>query len=211
MLRYAKTTFFIALLLFSVPAGSSENVVLTPCNSENNCNKLINKGKRELIKLRYENALNTFTAAARCDPENSEVQLLLGCCFERIGKMSDALSQYEKVVNSAKNEFDIASAHISKSRILQQLNRISEAIEECKLSIKFSPLNSSYRHLGDLYKSNRQLNLAIEQYNLVAKNEPESSIWLKLAQAYSSIGQSDKAAEANAKADELKRVARGKY
>lgn len=207
MLWYAKTTILIALLFFSVPAGSSENVVLIPCNSDNNCNELINKGKRELIKLRYENALNTFKAAARCNPANDEVQLLIGYCFERMGRLSDALSQFDKIVNSEKNEFDIASAHMSKSRILQQLNKIPEAIEECKLSIKLSPLNASYRRLGDLYKDNRQLDLAIEPYSLVAKNDPGSSIWLELAQAYSSIGEPQKAAEAHAKAEELMRLA----
>lgn len=200
-----RAILFMLLLMTLSQSGYAENVVMLPaCDQkiEDRCQALIDKGMHELSKSRKENALSFFSSACSVDSRNPLALLSLASCYSLLSKWTQSLEQFDKLIALDDSDY-CAEAHYRKSIVLQKLNRISSAIDECKLASDLNPGLGKTRFLGHLYMQNGQPNEAIEQFVVVAKEEPDATVWQNLEQCYKQIGNEEDAKKAHLKFEEF--------
>jgi len=79
---------------------------------------LLEVGQSYLLNKDYENAITKFAAALKINPHDPEIYYYLGLAYEGAGKLTDAVTMYEKTLAL---DCGFSNAEIRKNEIKSKL------------------------------------------------------------------------------------------
>ncbi len=121
-----------------------------------------------------------YKAEAQAKPKNSNVQLILGHLYKRLGKDTEALTAYQRAVELSQNNY---YPHFALGKMFATLrqheNAIIELIRAVELTIQTqstSPeeLTEIYKVLGRSFFSRDRVEEAISAWSKIAELDPEN-------------------------------------
>lgn len=138
-------------------------------------------------------AINSFQTATELDPELVDAWLILGELYEQ-QKDPIAIEYYNSAVNIDPN--NIAAQH-SKAFYLQNNGNVQEAIDIYRnIVILDKNYIGAYLNCGILYLTQDSTELALEQFDIMAKTKPDNAIaYFYRGQAYQDLGNIEAAKE----------------
>ena len=119
-----------------------------------------------------------YQSEAKAKPNDSNIQLILGHVYKRLGRDKDALTAYQRAVELSQNDY---YAHFALGQFYVLLRQHEDAITEltqaATLSEKtqtISPeeLTEIYKSLGQAYFSRDMLDEAVEAWQKIAALDP---------------------------------------
>ena len=127
-----------------------------------NINQAMQLGIEALQKNKLEDAKKIFSILLKKQPENSEINHLLGFTFQLLNKIDQAIFYYQKAVEIKPN---FAEAHKNLGNMFYKLGKINEAEPCYKKSIQLNP---------KLEEAKINLGIVLEQkkvFNWISENE----------------------------------------
>ena len=162
---------------------------------------LSEKGKRE-------EALADLGKFIELKPNNLRGYLVRAKFLQSYGKDIEALADFTKAKEVTAHKKDLGYMELLKLRaeLLSKLNRNDEAIEDLSLAVEiFDEDEDAYRMRGDQYLKQKKYKQAIKDYTTAIEISPRfaRASYQARANAYKQMGDLDKAASDQKKADEL--------
>lgn len=106
----------------------------------NNFSRQVSKGNDFYNKGQYEEALTYYEKALIEEPDDLNVQFVLGDCYERVGKVEQAKSQYQNIVGlDPANEVVYARliALYEKEKQYSEINQLLQSAQNEGIRMKF--------------------------------------------------------------------------
>lgn len=120
--------------------------------------KLLNKGNRAFMQKNYAEALKSYNAALKLNPQSSRARFNIGDCYIANGYVKGAIEQYDTVINLEHNNIYKAMAFHNKGFIHQmaaegkkdsvhlQQHFLREAIKQYKSALRLNPRDEDTRY-----------------------------------------------------------------
>ena len=126
--------------------------------------------------------------------QHEEVPLayaLLGVAEERLGKSSEAFSDYNHAIELEPNN---ATAHEGRGRLYEARGEIAKAIEEYSIAYRYQPSREAAIRLAELHRRAGQVQAAIQLYRRLLLERPDDlALRLEMATLMSENGQTEDA------------------
>ncbi len=121
-----------------------------------------------------------YEAEAAANPDNPNVQLILGHIHKRLGKDADAVKAYQRAVELAPNNyyshFALGQAYailLQHENAIGALNRAAKIAEETQTATP-EDLTATYKALGSAYFRRDRVDEAITAWTKIAELDPEN-------------------------------------
>ena len=115
--------------------------------------------------------LSELQKGAREQPDDPDVQNLLGAEHFKRGQKEEAAAAFRKAVNLAPNDPD---HHYNLAKSLADLGKEDEALAEYKRAVSLNPSDSGYHYdLGCFYDDRGQRAQAVEEYRATINCDPD--------------------------------------
>lgn len=158
-------------------------------------------------------AIVYYDKALKADPNNYNLLIKIGECYQEIGKAELAAEKFNKALSVSKNS-DLAlsnlekvwrqqiyknpadaEAHANLGVIYQQKGDFSLALQEYQKALRLKPASVNTKlNLGTLYQAQNKFSEAISQYDLVIYSDPSNVNARKFkAQCLESLGKDEEA------------------
>lgn len=154
-------------------------------------------GRVRYQQNKFDLAIAAFRLVLQHDPENLKAHNNLGLCLEAKDQTSPAIAEYRKAIDlDAKAPDHTEQPYLNEGKLLNTLNRASEAVSVLTEAVRISPSSSSSHYelgraqfaLGNLEDAQTELQKAI-------KLDPQnSSVHYLLGRVLSRMGKADEAA-----------------
>lgn len=164
---------------------------------------LYNAGKANYLLGKYETALELFNNTIIRNPNDANVHIYIGCCYERLGMFEKAI---EADLQALKIKPEYALAYHNLGVHYCQLNKYTEAIDAFKHALELEPDDADpYLGLGFVYSKLGMHREAIEVYNQALKIKPDSAnTYFGLGLSYYELNMYTESIEAYKQALEIK-------
>ena len=122
--------------------------------------------------------LNDYKAEAQTNPENANLQLILGHIYKHLGKDTQATTSYQRAVELAPDNY---YPHFALGNLYKTLRQYEEAIKELSKAAELSEkgqnvspdeLTSIYQALGHAYFHRDRVDEAIQAWQKIAELDP---------------------------------------
>ena len=98
----------------------------------------------------YQSAISCFEKSLDLDPKNAFVYFLLGNSYSRIGKVIDAVTNYDLAIFL---NLDIYKAHIDFAQKYEQIGLLKRALKEYIIAYEIDPRNKEIKNKIESLKS----------------------------------------------------------
>jgi len=98
----------------------------------------LNMGMSYALLKYYRKAIENINIAIEIEPESSEAYVEKGDCLTMMGKYNEAISEYEKLLNSKFNQVEEFSLYARMGDTMAYANNIKEVIKYYNIAINFS-------------------------------------------------------------------------
>ena len=122
-----------------------------------------------------------YQAEAEANPDNPNVQLILGHIHKRLGKDVEAVKAYQRAVELAPNNyyshFALGQAYailLQHENAISALNQAAKIAEETQVSATPEDLTAIYKALGRAYFRRDRVDEAITAWTKIAELDPEN-------------------------------------
>lgn len=139
----------------------------------------INLGNAFARNGQVDEAIVHFQKALAMDSSYADAHYNLGTAFFQKEQFERAIAQYQKAMaiqpgyQDARDNLGIA--HLNFGLMLSKEGKISEAITNCQMAVKFHPSAEAYNDLGNLLLKTGRLDEAIVQYQKALALEPDGA------------------------------------
>ena len=149
----------------------------------NNKLALMNLGKSMAAQNRLPEALEAYLKAAVLDPSDAEPIFQSALVYQDVGKISDAIRQFQRVLTINPR---YPRAHSALGRALIRLGQAKPALEQAMEERKLNPdLSESYTLAGEAYFLLGQYsNCASEYQRAASKNNKTAQTLIRMARCY---------------------------
>ncbi len=122
--------------------------------------------------------LNDYQAEAQTNPDNANLQLILGHIYKHLGKDTQATTSYQRAVELAPDNY---YPHFALGNLYKTLRQYEEAIKELRKAAELSEkgqnvppeeLTSIYQALGHAYFHRDRVDEAIQAWQKIAELDP---------------------------------------
>lgn len=157
-------------------------------------------GQIELAKKEYVNAFTAFNKSLEFMPGNPLPYYALGNTYLASGKYVDAVKLYQKALQL---EPRLGMVHRRLGDALRLQGKEKEAIPAYRMAIQngYKTLETRY-WLGTLMLETKQIEDAIAELSIVAKEMPKAEVYLSIGEGYLKLKRGFSAIEAFLKATE---------
>ena len=120
-----------------------------------------------------------YKAEAQANPNDSNVQLILGHLYKRLGKDTEALAAYQRAVELSQNNyyphFALGKMYASQRQHENAIVELTKAVQLTEQTQSTSPeeLTEIYKVLGRSYFSRDKVEEAINAWSKIAELDPE--------------------------------------
>ena len=160
-----------------------------------------NLGTALLNKLRVEEAMPHFRAAAALNPTDPNSNLNIGTYEQMHGNLPAAIEQYKKAANLARNPRTKAKAYNNLGYGYKEIGDYISARESFKEAVKADPdFVGAWISLGLMAQRTADLPLAVSAYSRAMQTHASDFGYLLLAQALEQTGDKSQAEAARQKA-----------
>jgi tetratricopeptide (TPR) repeat protein len=121
-----------------------------------------------------------YQAEAQAKPNNSNVHLILGHIYKRLGKDKEALTAYQRAVELAPDNyyayFALGQLHVTLRQHEDAIHELAKSVILSEQSQSVSPeeLTAIYKALGQAYFSRDKLDDAIQAWEKIAELDPQN-------------------------------------
>jgi tetratricopeptide (TPR) repeat protein len=165
----------------------------------NDAQELFRKGLKELWQENWSSALAYFQKAKEKNPQDADIWVLIGYCYDKLGRYQDAIESCKQAIRIKP---DHAITHYNLGVVYSDLGRNKEAIESYKQAVKLNP-NYAMAHynLGNAYDKLDRHYEAIEAFKQAIRINPDDAkAYNNLGVAYIGLGRYQDAIEAHKQA-----------
>jgi tetratricopeptide (TPR) repeat protein len=161
------------------------------------------KGLKEMWQKNYVAALTCFQKAIEKNPQDAEIWVYLGICYDELGHYQDAIESYKQAIRIKP---DYADARYNLGVTYGKLDRWQDAIEACKQAIRIRPDDADAHYtLGVAYGQLGRSQDEIESYKQAVRINPDfAAAHYTLGLVYSELGRYQDAIEAYKQAIRIK-------
>jgi tetratricopeptide (TPR) repeat protein len=141
-----------------------------------------------------DGAVEEYEKAIELRPEEAWYHTLLGEAYLGQGRAEEALAAYMQALALGAEEWP--SLHQALGKVDEALGRPEEAVAEYKEAIRLEPDSAEHHKLlGDLYRSQRDMEKAAAEYETVIELDGQHwpDLHVALGQAYEALGRLDEA------------------
>ena len=148
-------------------------------------------------------AVNTFLRGLKIDPNHPVLHLNLAKSYEELGKIDNAMKEYEAALKSKPGWIDAIDAYAD---LLLKKNKTVEAGDLVKQALRLNPNNAKMlTKLGRVYTRQSNFDDAETEFNNALNLEPKNEkILSALADAYEKNGKNDEAVRIMQEVENLK-------
>jgi tetratricopeptide (TPR) repeat protein len=165
-----------------------------------------------------DRASEAFQRAVTLQPGSSEAHYYMGTVYEQRNMRREAISEYEKAVETGSDDTAVLKAHLQLGRIYKKERKREKAEDELREALSIDPasaeviseLRGLYRQEAEDYEYRDEHGKAAEKYEGILEIDPDNprnvEIYMKLGNIYRSDELYDKATamyEAATKLDPL--------
>ncbi|HAI77268.1 MAG TPA: hypothetical protein DCM08_13605 [Microscillaceae bacterium] len=166
-LRHLSHHLLLAVLLFvgAMPASLAQSYTVR----EN-----VEKGKAEMEKGFFEEALSYFNRALMIDSRSEEALFERGRAFWWMKKYDDALYDFQMALDIDPNRID---SYILMGTIYYEKKNYTDAIDKYNKALALSPNYAlAYNYRAECHKEMGLLNDALDDYNQAIRFEPNMAV-----------------------------------
>ncbi|MEZ5013005.1 MAG: tetratricopeptide repeat protein [Chitinophagales bacterium] len=125
-----------------------------------------------MFGAKYSDAINILNDLLKLDPDNYETYYRLGDCYEKMGKMNDALHVYE---NMEKQSGDVESAAFELQRLYARMEDYGNAVKQVERLLAIDATNPKYlRLLTEYYEQAGRPDDAGDIFEALLKADPDN-------------------------------------
>lgn len=136
-----------------------------------NSDALFNAGKSNYLLGKYEKALEFFNDTILKKPDDGNVYIYIGCCYERLGMFENAV---EADLQALKIKPDYALAYFNLGIHYERLGKHKEAIEAYRHAIEIKPDDAdAHFRVGYAYNKVGMYKEAISAYQQAIRIKPD--------------------------------------
>lgn len=153
-------------------------------------------GRVRYQQNKFDLAIAAFRLVLQHDPNNFKAHNNLGLCLEAKEQTSAAIAEYRKAIDLAKSGEHIEQPYLNLGKLLNTLNRPSEAVPVLTEAVRISPdAATSHYELGRAQFALGHLEDAQTELRRAIKLDPQnSSVHYLLGRVLSRMGKTDEAA-----------------
>lgn len=124
--------------------------------------------------------VSDYEAEAKADPDDANIQLLLGHIYKRLGNDTDALAAYQRAVELAPNDyytyFALGQLNVALRKHEEAIPQLSKAASLSDQTKSVSPeeLTTIYKTLGNAFFNRDRLDNAIKAWNKISELDPQN-------------------------------------
>ncbi len=124
--------------------------------------------------------VSDYEAEAKTDPDDANIQLLLGHIYKRLGNDTDALAAYQRAVELAPNDyytyFALGQLNVALRKHEEAIPQLSKAASLSDQTKSVSPeeLTTIYKTLGNAFFNRDRLDDAIKAWNKISELDPQN-------------------------------------
>lgn len=164
--------------------------------------ELFEQGNRLFQDEKYEEAIAAFQEFLEKNPELYQVHFSLGNCYKEMGKIEEALKEYQLVLENADESIDKdrklkakTLAAIGECHLLK--NDIDSAQDFFKQSLELDPNDEILAYnVGEIHFSHQKMDEAVDYFELASQIKPDwPDPYLKLGYVYLNKAENAKAVE----------------
>ena len=160
---------------------------------------------------KYQKEIADYSMAIKLNPKYADAYYNRGNAYNNLGKFQEARDDYTKAIElNPKNAY----AYCNRGLIYKDMNKFEEAIKDFNRAIKLSsPLSNqedsiafgnSHNGLGSVYYRENKNNLAIKEYSIAIKTDPNVAAFFRnRGRAYNMKGDKKSAIQDWEKAVEM--------
>jgi tetratricopeptide (TPR) repeat protein len=201
-LNFAIPSDKIIALKETAKAALSESYASLTADA-NDAQSFYDKGLKELWQKNYSAALTYFQKATVKNPDNAEAWILVGYCYDRLGRWQEAIEACKQAIRIKP---DLVLAHLMLGATYDGLGRYQDAIDAFKQAIRIKPDDAvAHSVLGTAYNSLGRYQEAVESYKQVIRIKPDDAVaHYALGVAYRNLDRHQEAIEAFKQAIRIK-------
>ena len=124
--------------------------------------------------------VSDYEAEAKADPDDANIQLLLGHIYKRLGNDTNALAAYQRAVELAPNDyytyFALGQFNVALRKhedAIPQLSKAASLSDQTK-SVSPEELTTIYKTLGNAFFNRDRLDDAIKAWNKISELDPQN-------------------------------------
>ena len=130
------------------------------------------RGKDNLVKGNYQEALSNFEYGEKLDPYNGNILINLGATYYNLG----LYNKVEEIFKKAENYIKDKNIYLNLGLFYMQFDQYKEAEEEFEYAIYLAPkFTKAYINLAYLYAIQEEYDKAIIEWNKTLEIEPDYS------------------------------------
>ncbi len=120
-----------------------------------------------------DEALASCRRAVELAPQNAGAQNNLGHAYRDLGLYGEAVAAYRRAIQITPQD---AGSHHNLAYVLRALDQIDESVAECLEALRLNPdYNRACNTLGNCYKDQGRVDLAIEQFRKAVVLDPRAA------------------------------------
>lgn len=134
-------------------------------------NKKFREGKKFAGEKKYAEAVRSFTAAIKIDPDFTDAYKELAMCYIEQEKYSNALNEYDNIIriNSKNNKAD-PSVYLLRAKVLYKQQMYAKALEDLEKSP--SDDGETYYYRGFCYEQLNDIDNAVKNFEIAVSRYP---------------------------------------
>lgn len=165
---------------------------------------LFEQGNQFFVEKKYNEAISAYEQFLEANPDAYQTYLNVGNCYKEKGDLDEALEEYTKVLERAREEKEDLSGNEIAARALAAIGEVylkkedyENAQKYFKNSIEIYPKDEVLAYnVGEIYFSNHRIDEALHYFELSKQIKPDwESPYLKLGYVYLNKGDFAKAEE----------------
>jgi Flp pilus assembly protein TadD len=134
---------------------------------------LIERGRSELEKRRYAQAVRWFSTALRRDPGSAEAYRLRGTAQDKLGLSQKAVQDFTKYIELKPRD---PAGYIARADARNFNQEHAAALEDYNIAVKLAPSSpGAYLGRGLAYVGLQKYNEALKEYQWVLKLDPNNT------------------------------------